>query len=109
MFHLALPWTDRNVHRMKQCGYQCQLHPSNEQATVFTQFAGVCRLVYNVVLEQCRDQWRQFKACTANSINFSAQTRQLTMLREEFDWIRTVRVTPQSFGPFMPTDRRKKK
>ena len=80
---------------MKQCGYQYKLHPSDEQATLFVQFASVCRLVYNVALEQRRDQWRQFKDRTGKSINYSAQARQLTMLREEFDWIRAVHVTPQ--------------
>ena len=84
---------------MKQCGYQYKLHPSDEQGdeqvTLFVQFAGVCRLVYNLAFEQRRDFWRQFKACTGNSINYLAQARELTMLREEYDWIRAVHVTPQ--------------
>ena len=80
---------------MKQRGYQYKLHPSDEQATLFVQFAGVCRLVYNVALEQRRNCWRQFKACTGNSINYPAQAGELTMLREEYDWIRAVHVTPQ--------------
>ena len=95
ILHLALPWPDLYLHRLKQCWYRYKLHPSDEQATLFVQFAGVCRLVYNVSLEQRRNQWRQFKACTGNSINYSALARQLTMLREEFDWIRTVCFTPQ--------------
>ena len=69
MFHLALPRTDRNVHR----GYQCKLYPSDEQATLFVQFSGVCRLVYNVALEQRRDYRWQFRACTGNSINYPAK------------------------------------
>ena len=80
---------------MKQRGYQYKLNPSDEQATLFVQFAGVCRLVYNVALEQRRDFWRQFKAPAGNSINYPAQARELTMLREEFDWLRAVHVTPQ--------------
>ena len=95
IFHLALIWTNRQIHNMKQRGYQYKLHPSDEQATLFVQFAGVCRLVYNVALEQRRDYWRQFKACTGNSINYPAQAGELTMLREEYDWIRAVHVTPQ--------------
>ena len=83
--HLALSWTDCYIHSMKRRGYQYKLHPSDEQATLFVQFAGVCRLVYNVALEQRRDFWRQFKACTGNSINYPAQANQLTMLREEYD------------------------
>ena len=80
---------------MKHRGYQYRLHPSDEQATRFVQFAGVCRLVYNVTLEQRRDHWRQFKSRTGNSINYPAQANQLTMLREEYDWIRAVHVAPQ--------------
>ena len=95
MFDLAIPWTNCNIHSMIHRGYQYKLHPSDEQATLFVQFAGVCRLVYNLALEQRRDHWRQFKACTGNSINFPAQARELAMLREEFDWIRSVHVTPQ--------------
>ena len=95
MFHILLPWTNRNIHSMIHRGYQYKLHPSDEQATLFVQFAGVCRLVYNVALEQRRDHWRQFKAPTGNSINYPAQASQLTMLREEYNWIRAVHVTPQ--------------
>ena len=75
---------------MKLRGYQYKLDPCDEQATLFVQLAGVGRPVCNVALEQRRDQWRQFKACTGNSISYSAHARQLTMLREEFDWIRAV-------------------
>ena len=49
--HLALTWTNCQIHNMKRRGYQYKLHPSDEQASLFVQFAGVCRLVYNVALE----------------------------------------------------------
>ena len=80
---------------MKQRGYQYKLHPSDEQATGNPVRAVCCRLVYNVALEQRRDCWRQFKACTGNSINHPAQAGELTMLREEYDWIRAVHDTLQ--------------
>ena len=71
IFHLPLPWANRFIHSIKHRGYQYQLHPSDEQATLFVQFAGVsgvCRLVYNVALEQRRDHW----SSAAKSANLHA-------------------------------------
>ena len=52
---------------------------------MFGQYAGVCRLVYNLGLEQRRDWWRQFKANTGIAISYPSQARELTALRAEFD------------------------
>lgn len=58
------------------------------------QFAGVCRLVWNIALEQRRDHWRRYQARTGNNLNYVTQARELTALRAEFDFVRAVHVTP---------------
>jgi putative transposase len=57
----------------------------NEQAEhMFRQYAGVCRLVYNLALEQ-RETWGQrFK------IGYVRQASELTLLRADYDFIRDV-------------------
>lgn len=57
---------------------------------MFRQYAGVCRLIWNLALEQRRDHWRQFQRCTGDNLNHVTQARQLTALRAEFDFIRAV-------------------
>ncbi|TVQ30133.1 MAG: hypothetical protein EA356_15415, partial [Geminicoccaceae bacterium] len=59
------------------------------------QFAGVCRLVWNLALEQRRDHWRRYQERTGNNLNYVTQARELTELRAEFDFVRAVHVTPQ--------------
>src|SRR5215204_4356412 len=71
-------------------GFRFKLSPTPEQEAIFRQFAGVCRLVYNLALEQRRDWWRPYKRETGQRLNSVAQARQLTDLRAEFDWIRAV-------------------
>lgn len=75
-------------------GFTYALRPTREQAVTFGQFAGVCRLVWNLALEQRRDHWRQYRARSGNNLNHVAQCRELTALRAEFDFIRAVHVTP---------------
>ena len=58
------------------------------------EFAGVCRLVWNLALEQRRDHWRRYQRQTGNNLNHVAQSRELTQLRKEFDFVRAVHVTP---------------
>lgn len=67
-----------------------RLCPTQEQAITMAQFAGVTRYVYNAALEQRRDWWRQFKANTGLNISFASQSRELTPLRQEIDWINAV-------------------
>lgn len=71
-------------------GYKFRLYATEEQEALFGQFAGVCRLVYNLALEQRRDWWRQFKATTGRGISYASQCRDLTLLRAEFDWVSAV-------------------
>ena len=71
-------------------GFRFKLRPTAEQESLFRQTAGVCRLVYNLALEQRRDWWRQHERITGKRINFYTQSGELTALRAEFDWIRNV-------------------
>lgn len=81
---------------MKICrGYRYKLDPTPAQAEQFAQFAGVCRLVYNLALEQRRDFHRQFRAATGRNITYNSQAAELTALRAEFDWIADVSQTSQ--------------
>lgn len=54
------------------------------------QYAGVCRLIWNLALEQRRDHWRQYQRKTGNNLNHVTQARQLTELRAEFAFIKAV-------------------
>ena len=76
-------------------GFRYKLAPTAEQAGLFRQFAGVCRLVYNLALEQRRDWWRRYERETGSRLNYVAQARELTALRAEYDWIATVSQTCQ--------------
>ena len=76
-------------------GYTYALRPSADQAALMAQAAGVCRLVWNLALEQRRDHWRRYQAATGNNLNYVTQARELTALRAEFDFVRAVHVTPQ--------------
>ena len=70
-------------------GFRYKLAPTPDQKTLFRQFAGVCRLVYNLALEQ-RSLWgRRYR------IGFALQCRELTLLRAELDWIAAVSQTCQ--------------
>lgn len=76
-------------------GYKFRLYATDEQEILFGQYAGVCRLVYNLALEQRRDWWRLFKANAGYSISYASQCRELTLLRSEFDWISAVSIICQ--------------
>lgn len=80
---------------MQNRGYKFRLYETAEQETMFSQYAGVCRLVYNLGLEQRRDWWRQFKANTGIAISYPSQARELTALRAEFDWVAAVSIICQ--------------
>ena len=58
------------------------------------QFAGVCRLVWNLALEQRRDHWKLYQEFTGDQLTYVAQARELTDLRAEFAFISDVHVTP---------------
>lgn len=76
-------------------GFRFRLYPTPEQEAQFRQFAGVCRLVYNLGLEQRRDFWRQHRRATGKGISFAGQCKELTVLRAEIDWIAVVSVDAQ--------------
>lgn len=76
-------------------GFRYKLAPTTEQERLFRQFAGVCRLVYNLALEQRRAWWQQYERETGSKLNYVAQARELTALRAEFDWIAAVSQTCQ--------------
>lgn len=103
-------------------GFRYKLTPNAEQEVLFRQFAGACRLVYNLALEQRRDFWRQYLRRTGQQLNYVAQARELTVLRAQYDWIAAVSQTCQqqalrdldkAYGNFFagrgkyPTPRRK--
>src|SRR5215207_1836532 len=68
-------------------GFRFKLCPTAEQDALFRQFAGVCRLVYNLALEQ-RATWGR-----RHRLGYVQQAAELTRLRAEFDWIRAVYVS----------------
>jgi len=76
-------------------GFRFKLCPTAEQSALFRQFAGVCRLIYNLALEQRQHWWRRYERETGQRLNYVAQARQLTDLRAEFDWIRAIYVSCQ--------------
>jgi putative transposase len=71
-------------------GYRFRLYPTPEQEVLFRQFAGVCRLVYNLALEQRRDWWRHYERETGKKLNAVTQGPEITALRAEVDWIAAV-------------------
>jgi putative transposase len=76
-------------------GYVYRLKPTAAQEECFRQAAGVCRLVYNLALEQRRDHARRYRDRTGERLDYVAQARELTALRAEVDFVRAVSVTAQ--------------
>jgi putative transposase len=76
-------------------GLRYRLMPTSGQEKLLRQFAGVCRLVYNVGLEQRRDHWRAYRRLCCSNISFTSQCRELTQLRAEYEWIAEVSQTCQ--------------
>lgn len=70
--------------------YKFRIYATTEQQQLFRQYAGTCRLVYNVALEQRRVWWRQYLTNVGTTISHTSQCRELTDLRAEFDWIAAV-------------------
>lgn len=68
--------------------YKFKMAPTAAQSEAFSRNVGVCRLVYNLALEQRRDHHRQFRSAKGVGISFLSQSRELTQLRTEFDWMR---------------------
>jgi putative transposase len=78
-----------------QRGYVYRLQLKAPQEVLLRQAIGVCRLVYNIALEQRRDFYRAFRRATGSGIGYVSQARELTNLRREFPWIAAVSQTAQ--------------
>jgi putative transposase len=81
---------------MQFLGYTYALRPTQEQLAQMDRFAGVCRLVWNLALEQRVNHWRQYQRVTGDNLNYVTQARQLKDLRAAFDWIADVSQTAQA-------------
>ena len=94
-FHFAFPWSNLHICSLKQCGYKANC------IRVTNRLPCSCSLLASVALfttlhsSDVAIAGGNFRACTEDFINYPAQVRQLTMLREEIDWICAVHVTPQ--------------
>lgn len=78
-------------------GYTFNLYPTPMQEEKFLQTAGVCRLIWNLALEQRQSHWRNFQARTGNNLNFVTQSRELTRLRAECAFVKEVSQTAEQF------------
>ena len=54
-------------------GFRYKLAPTPEQERAFRQFAGVCRLLYNLALEQQRDHWGADLRAPAKHLGYVAR------------------------------------
>ena len=61
-----------------------RLYPTEQQLAGFIVHAGQARLVYNIALEQ-RSMWHPGRR---TQVGFKSQSRELTALRSEVDWLR---------------------
>ena len=76
-------------------GFKYRVYPTLEQEELFRSFAGVCRLVYNLALEQRRDHWRNYERMTGKKFSFASQCKELTELRATDEGITAVPVNIQ--------------
>jgi putative transposase len=70
--------------------FRYRLYPTPAQADELARFCGVVRLVYNLAWEQRRDHWRAHLRQTGKRISWASQSREVTALRREYDWIDAV-------------------
>lgn len=68
-------------------GFSYRLHPTAAQAERLGQWMGTARFLWNLCLEQRRDFWRQHRRQTGRPITWVSQSREVTELRREHDWI----------------------
>ena len=54
-------------------GFTYALRPKPEQIAQMAQFAGVCRLVWNLALKQRQDHWRHYTTKTGKQLNHVAR------------------------------------
>jgi len=72
----------KTIHK----AYKFRLKPCIDQAKQFAQIAGVCRLVWNLCLEQRAAVYSSRRI----SLNSYRQLPELTRLRHEYDWVREI-------------------
>jgi putative transposase len=67
--------------------YQYKLLPTLDQRETFAQWAGCCRYIYNLALEQRKINWKQFRL----SMSYEKQCNELTHLKKhsEVEWLRS--------------------
>lgn len=70
-------------------GSRFRLAPTLDQEEKFREFAGACRFVYNLALEQREREWTYWRD-SGTPLNYAMQSRQLTDLRKEVDWLDAV-------------------
>jgi putative transposase len=66
--------------------YKFRLKPGDDQKKQFAQIAGVCRLVWNLCLEQRVTIY----SSSRKSLNSYNQLPEVTQLRREYDWIEDI-------------------
>ncbi|WP_171616406.1 RNA-guided endonuclease TnpB family protein [Roseicella sp. DB1501] len=85
MFQLA----QKACQLLKRKAHVYRLCPTAEQARTLTQWIGCTRLAYNLALEQRKTFFRP-----GRSFNIASQSRDITALRADFDWIRSAPAQP---------------
>jgi putative transposase len=70
--------------------FRYKLSPTTEQEQLFRQFSGVCRLIYNVALEQRRDWWVHYKRNTGKTITAASQSAEVSIIRRDVEWVAAV-------------------
>lgn len=74
------------IHR----SFRYELKPTVAQVERLRAWVGTVRFVYNLCLEQRRDFWRQYRRQTGKSLSWAQQSREVTELRAQVDWIAAV-------------------
>ena len=72
----------KTIHK----AYRFRLKPDVEQGRQFARIAGVCRLVWNLCLEQRKVVYSSLRI----TLNSYSQLPDVTILRGEYDWIREI-------------------
>lgn len=70
-------------------GYRYRLYPTDAQHATLRRWAGVVRFVYNLAVEQRERQWTYYRD-NGTRLDLFQQSRELTQLRAEVDWIAAV-------------------
>ncbi len=66
--------------------YRFRLIPNKNQEKSFFQYAGACRFLYNLALEQKNLIWVAHK----KNISYADQCKELTLLKKENDWLKLI-------------------